>query len=93
MPKYAARVDENHVQIVAELRKDPLISVTMLHAVGRGCPDILVGYAGQNFLFELKTEHGELNENQIKFFSNWRGQVSVARNSSDILSKIKATVL
>lgn len=54
MPK---RVDANQRSIVADLRA---IGATVedLHEVGDGCPDIAVGFRGQNYLFEIKTESG-----------------------------------
>jgi Holliday junction resolvase len=49
----AARTDSNQTEIVAILRSLGC-SVQMLHAVGAGCPDLLVGVAGQNLLIEIK---------------------------------------
>jgi len=49
----AKRVDANQKEIVKALR-DRGASVLHLHQVGGGCPDILVGYAGYNFLIEIK---------------------------------------
>ena len=48
-----ARVDANQPVIVAALRAIGA-TVQHLHAVGQGCPDILVGYDGVNFLMEIK---------------------------------------
>ena len=47
------RVDANQKKIVDELRKFGFL-VQHLHEVGKGCRDILVGYKGTNFLFEIK---------------------------------------
>ena len=52
-PRYAARVDENQPDIVKRLRALPGCSVTSLAKLGRGGPDLLVGYAGENYLFEI----------------------------------------
>ena len=51
MPK---RVDMNQPEIVADLRGIGA-TVQHLHMVGKGCPDILVGFRGNNWLFEIKT--------------------------------------
>ena len=42
----AARVDANQPELVAQLRGIPGLTVQHLHAVGAGCPDLLVGYMG-----------------------------------------------
>jgi hypothetical protein len=49
----AARTDSNQTEIVATLRSLGC-SVQMLHAVGAGCPDLLIGIDGQNLLLEIK---------------------------------------
>ena len=49
----AAKVDANQVEIVEELRKAGC-TVQHLHQVGKGCPDILVGYMHMNILMEIK---------------------------------------
>ena len=53
------RVDRNQPQIVADLRGVPGVSVCSLHTVGNDFPDIIVGFRGQNWLFEIKTQKGE----------------------------------
>lgn len=49
----AARRDKNHQEIVAALRKAGC-TVLDLGAVGCGCPDLLVGWAGVLTLLEVK---------------------------------------
>ena len=48
-----ARVDANQKEIVAELRKLGASAVA-IHEIGRGCPDLLVGTLGINYLLEVK---------------------------------------
>ncbi len=60
MPKYAARVDDNQRAIVNGLRK---IGATVEHMakLGKGAPDLVVGFKGVNYLFEIanpETRHG-----------------------------------
>jgi hypothetical protein len=38
--------------------------VICLHTVGRGCPDILVGWHGLNYLFEVKQPGGNLTPDE-----------------------------
>ena len=77
----AAKVDSNQSSIVEDLRLIPGCSVLVLSSVGKGCPDILVGYRGANLLFEIKNEEtlrGEKPETiarQKTFRDSWCGQV------------------
>jgi Holliday junction resolvase len=57
-------------------------SVLNLSAVGMGCPDLLVGRDGQNFLLEIKSENGTLTPAQIEFHKNWQGHCAVVRLKS-----------
>ena len=89
MPK---RVDANQRSIVADLRA---IGATVedLHEVGDGCPDIAVGFRGQNYLFEIKTESGQLRANQRRWHDRWNGQVDVIRSSEDALTIMGVQVI
>lgn len=69
----AYRVDANQPAIVKALR-DAGATVVHLHMVGSGCPDILVGYRGVNYLMEIKrTPRSHLTPDEVEFLSNWRG--------------------
>ena len=86
MPK---RVDSNQAEIVADLRKCGA-TVQHLHEVGYGCPDILVGFRGFNYLIEIKTGKGELNPIQRDWHWKWYGQVTVVYDSEEALMIIGA---
>ena len=77
MPK---RVDGNQAEIVADLRGIGA-TVQHLHMVGKGCPDILVGYRGNNWLFEIKMKNGKMTPDEITWHSDWNGRVITIRNS------------
>lgn len=83
------RTDKNQAEIVKALRKAGC-TVTSLHEVGRGCPDIVVGYQGKNFLLEIKNPatYGKLTQWQEKWHSGWRGQVAVVRSPKDALAVV-----
>ena len=49
----AARIDENQPDIVEALRKRGAF-VQSLAAIGKGCPDLLVGFHGRWFVLEVK---------------------------------------
>jgi hypothetical protein len=86
MPK---RVDANQPEIVAALRQAGA-TVQHLHEVGRGCPDIMVGFRGQTFAIEIKTKHGKLNEREKCWHMWWRGQKAVVRTTEEALKVIGA---
>ena len=82
----AAKVDDNQKAIVKVLRNMGC-SVQHLHAVGVGCPDLLVGYKGFNILLEIKDgtnapSKQKLTPDQFIWHRDWRGQVEVV-NSED----------
>jgi len=75
------RVDIDQKQVIAQL-EEMGFSVLNLSTVGRGCPDLLVGKNGQNFLLEIKSENGTLTPAQIEFHKNWQGHCGVVRLQS-----------
>ena len=49
-----ARVDRNQAEIVQALRSMGA-TVQHLHTIGKGCPDILVGFGGKTISWKLRT--------------------------------------
>jgi len=73
MTHYKKRVDENQKQLVHTFIALGA-SVLNLSTVGRGCPDLLVGYRGKSVLVEIKrNEKATYTEPQVKFMQEWRG--------------------
>ena len=77
----AARIDANQPAIVAALRKAGC-TVQHLHSVGKGCPDLLVGKSGVNYLIELKdgakaASEQRLTPDQVVWHGEWGGSVAV----------------
>jgi hypothetical protein len=75
----AAKVDRNQGEIVTALRGIGA-TVQPLHAVGQGCPDLLVGWRGINLLFEIKDwkqppSKRVLTDDQVEWHGGWKGQV------------------
>ena len=69
-----AKVDANQAKIVHGLRQAGR-SVQPLHQIGKGCPDLLVGFGGKNFLLEIKdNSKSKFTPAQLVFTSLWRGQ-------------------
>ena len=88
----AARVDENQSDIVAGLIYLGA-TVQLLHAVGQGCPDILVGWKGKNYLIEIKNPEKpksdqKLTTDQVKWHKFWRGHKAIARTFEEALQII-----
>ena len=89
--KLNARVDKNQKQITKYLR-DLGATVQPLHMVGRGVPDLLIGWKGKNILVELKDgslvpSRRKLTDDEKEWHETWRGQAVIA-NSFDELIKI-----
>lgn len=85
-----ARRDGNHKEIVGYLHRIGF-SVLDLAAVGRGCPDVLVGMASQNFLIEIKDgskspSQRPLTPQQKEFHGAWLGHVTVITCPQDCMN-------
>lgn len=94
MRKYG-RVDANQGEIVSALEKIGC-TVVSLASVGDGCPDLLVGFKGKNYLLEVKDggktpSKKKLTDDQVKFFAKWRGQVSKVESIFEALQEIGIT--
>lgn len=95
--KRAAKVDGNQAEIVKALREAGA-TVQPLHSIGDGCPDLLVGFRGRNYLLEVKDGRKPpsarpITPDQIKWHGEWRGQAVIALNILDALEAIGAVQL
>jgi Holliday junction resolvase len=86
------RTDANQREIVKTFR-DLGASVQILSDVGKGCPDIVVGIFGKNFLIEIKDgkkcpSAQKLTEMEYVFFQYWKGQVSIIKSSQEVVEFI-----
>ncbi len=84
-----ARVDANQKEIVQELRKRG-ISVLHTHQLGKGAPDIIVGYMNSNYLIEIKDgnkskSQQRLTKDELDFSLKWRGSYAVCNSLEQIL--------
>lgn len=87
-----AKVDDNQAEIVNALRKAGC-TVQHLHAVGGGCPDILVGFRSRNVLVEIKDgnkppSQQKLNAKQEEWHEGWKGQVAVVTSVKEALELV-----
>lgn len=83
------RADANQAAIVRALLAVGC-SVLILSMVGNGCPDLLVGYRGRNFLLEVKGPSGRLMPSQVVFCNGWRGQWEIVRTEHEALRAVGA---
>ncbi len=84
-----ARVDANQPAIVRALRELGA-TVLHLHAVGHGCPDLLVGWKGSNFLLEVKDptkkpSQRQLTEDEKAIHLAWQGQIAVVETAGEAI--------
>lgn len=80
-----AKVDSNHSEIVQALRAIGA-SVQSLAAVGKGCPDALIGFRGKNVLFEFKQPDVKtLRTDQQDWHRKWAGQVKTVHSADEAI--------
>lgn len=93
----AARVDSNQAEIVDALRKAGC-SVALLHQLGSGVPDLLVGCKGKdgpiNLLMEVKDGNKSpwerrLTADELEWHEGWRGQVQVVESAEHALAVVR----
>lgn len=92
MTRRAAKVDANQDAIVTALRAAGA-SVQSLAAIGKGCPDLLVGMAaegGRLYLMEVKRGTAKPNELQQRWHAEWKTDVHVVRSPDEALRVIGA---
>jgi len=83
----AAKIDANHEAVVTALRAAGA-TVQSLAGVGKGVPDLLVGYKGQTLLMEVKDgfkppSKRALNEDQLRWHGSWKGGALAVVDSPD----------
>ena len=93
----AARTDANQSAIINALRGVGA-SVQDLSRVGQGCPDLLVGFRGRNWLLEVKdgsknASDRKLTSDQMTWHRIWSGQKAVVMNEDEALRAIGAIKL
>lgn len=96
MTRRAAKVDANQSEIVKALRGIGA-TVQILSDVGGGCPDLLVGRQGKNYLLEIKDgakvkSARKLTPHQVDWHGEWRGQVSIVESVDDALAVVGVAV-
>ena len=80
--RLAAKTDLNQQPLVKSLRQVPGITVHSTAALGKGFPDLCVGYKGRNYLFEVKNpdmppSKQRLSDDEENWHSQWTGHVAI----------------
>ena len=83
------KVDANHKAIVEGLRSLGA-SVQSIAAVGRGCPDLLVGWRKRNVILEVKDgqkfpSQRKLTIAEEEWQRGWRGQVNTVHSLEEAI--------
>ena len=88
----AAKIDANQVEIVKALRQAGA-TVQSLASVGKGVPDLLIGFQGKTVLLEIKDgakvqSKQKLTQDQIDWHANWRGGTLATVDSIDAALRV-----
>ena len=82
----AAKIDANQPEIVEALRAIPGVSVQL------GMDDILVGYKGKTYWYEIKvSEKAEVKDGQKELAETWEGHYRIVWSLDMILDDIGIT--
>lgn len=90
------RSDRNQLELMNQIRQLGA-TVTSLHEVGNGVPDLLVGYRNQNFLFEVKDPQQPPSKRKLTlmeqdFHESWRGNVHVIMSIDDVIKILSESI-
>lgn len=93
----AKRIDANQNEIVSGLRRAGF-SVFITSSLGNGFPDLVVGRASRNYLFEIKDSkkclsQRKLTQKESEFVTLWRGQVAVVSTLDEIFDILRRDVI
>lgn len=85
----SAKIDINQSEIVSKLRQIGC-SVAVTSSLGKGFPDIVVGYRGVNHLFEIKNDKmppskRKLTAPEKNWMEAWKGSAYVVKNFEECL--------
>jgi len=88
------KVDVNQPSIVKELRQAG-IDVFITSDVAGGFPDIVCGFRGLTYIFEIKDpdqppSKRRFTKSEREFHESWRGQVDIILGADDALRIMEA---
>ena len=81
--RQAARIDANQPAIVKELREKG-------YSVQVGMDDIVVGYEGRTYWYEIKTgPKAKIKDSQLKLLDEWKGHYKIVWSVEMIINDIE----
>jgi hypothetical protein len=84
--RHNAKRDANEREIVEALQA----AGASVYRLDQPC-DAVLGYRGKTLLIEIKMPGSSLNENQKKFFAEWKGQTPpILRSVDDALTLLES---
>lgn len=91
------RTDANQKEIMDRLRTIPNVSVVSTHIIGKGFPDIIVGYKGLNYMIEIKDgaknpSQRKLTADEVVFHMRWKGRIDVCKSFEEVWTLISQSV-
>lgn len=83
------RTDSNQGELV-KIARDMGATVQNLASVGHGCPDLLIGFRGKNFLIEVKDgkkspSHRALTIPEKAWHETWNGNVKIIKSVDEMV--------
>lgn len=90
----ARRADGNQKALVEQMRSIPGLSVVHTHTVGKGLPDLILGYKGRNYLVEVKDpsqppSKRKLTPDEVEFHESWTGSIHIVEKIEDVIKIIQ----
>jgi hypothetical protein len=88
------RTDRNHREISTACKQIPGVSYFNTHEIGKGFPDIVIGYKGKNYLVEIKDgtkapSQRKLTKAEAVFHESWTGQIATITSVDDLLTLLR----
>jgi len=61
--------------------------------VGKGCPDIAVGRAGETYLLEIKSPGGKLTPDEERWHKQWKGHVEIVETPEEAIEAVGLAII
>jgi hypothetical protein len=90
----ANRTDSNHTAVMDALKRAGMKPLS-LASVGKGCPDLAVGFRGLTTLLEIKDgdkapSARKLTADEIEFHATWPGHVAIVETPEEAITAVLA---
>lgn len=87
--RHAKKRDANEIHIIRTLQK---VGASVQRLNEKGCPDLLVGFRGRNYIIEVKNPKGKntITEDQQRWLTAWQGEAYIVTSPQTALEIIGA---